>query len=43
MTVGHRRWHFRLWLLLGPLMLLGLTLAWAHLPAPLTTHQVNKP
>jgi hypothetical protein len=29
MTAGHRRWHFRLWLLLAPLLLLGLALAWA--------------
>lgn len=35
MTRHHRRWHLLLWLLLGPLVLAGLTLALAYRPEAL--------
>jgi hypothetical protein len=34
MTRNHRRWHAWLWLLLGPLLVVGFVLAILARPAP---------
>lgn len=28
MTVRHRRWHYWMWLVLGPVVLIGLIISW---------------
>jgi hypothetical protein len=34
MTRNHRRWHYRLWLILGPLLVAGLIAGVLTRPAP---------
>lgn len=36
MTPGQRRWHLRIWLILTPLLALGLALAWWSRPEALS-------
>lgn len=39
MTLRHRRWHFWMWLLLGPAIAVGLVLSWNARPVPVVESQ----